>query len=108
MEPIHARAVDHLEIIVITRSWHDGITWMPIHHFRDSQSVPVDDGRIGQFILQPNLDSLTLPYPENGTQIRTAQRLDGFPVSFLDRSLIPPNGRFRPRENGEHGASSRQ
>ena len=108
MEPIHARTVDHLKIIVITFPRRDGITRMPIHLFWNFQPVPMDDGRVGQFVIQPNLDALSLFHSEDRTQIRFAQRLGEIPASFLDRSLIPQNGCFPPRKEGQCGASSRQ
>ena len=71
------------KILFIACSRRDSITRMSIHVFWNSQSMPVDDGRVRDVILQPHLDVLTLLHPENGTQIGIVQRLDGFAASFL-------------------------
>ena len=76
MKPIHARAVDHLKIIFKTFARRDGISWMPVHLLWNKQSMPMDNGRVGKFVLKSNLDALTFLYPKNGTEIGVAQRLD--------------------------------
>ena len=69
MKPIHTRAVDHLKIIFINRARRDGISRVSVHPFGKAQPVPMDDGGIGKFVLEPNLDSLTLFDAKNWTEL---------------------------------------
>ena len=97
--PIRAGAVGDLELVEVIAAGGDRQAGMSVSCLGNVEPVPVDDGLLGQPVVEVDADLLSAPQADHRSEIRVRQRLQRGRGPLDQLPGEPPDAGGRAGEN---------